>query len=214
MMNAELQHLLAESPVVPVVTIQDPASAVPLAQALIDGGVPVIEITLRTAAAFDAIRAIKSEIPQAIVGAGTVLNSRDIDRAIEAGSEFIVTPGTTSSLLKSAVSCGLPFMPGVSTVSDLMCCLEQGLNTLKFFPAEAAGGTAVLKAFAGPFPDVRFCPTGGIGLHNLAEYFAIPSVISVGGTWIAPTRLIESGDWKGITRLAMEARQKIATVLE
>jgi len=176
-----------------------------LAQALVSGGIPVLEITLRTAYGLEAIRLIKNEVAGAIVGAGTVTNSRDLDNALNAGSEFIITPGITDNLLKAGVSCGMPFIPGIATVSELMSCVEKDVNILKFFPAEASGGVNALKAFVGPFPGVRFCPTGGINLNNMADYLALPSVLSVGGSWIVPDKLIATEDWASITALAREA---------
>lgn len=204
--------ILARAPVVPVITINDIATAVPLAQALVAGGIPVLEVTLRTEHGLDAIRQIRAEVEGAIVGAGTVLSIGDLDAALDAGSEFIITPGLTDTLLRAGASCGVPFMPGVATVSEMMRCLEQGLDTLKFFPAEASGGASALKAFSGPFPEVAFCPTGGIGLNNIGDYLKLPSVLSVGGSWLAPDKLIASGDWAGITRLAREACELVASL--
>ena len=198
-------EILAMAPVVPVITITDVDQAVPLAKALIRGGIPVLEITLRTDQGLAAISRIKQEIEGAVVGAGTVTDGRELDQALAAGSEFIITPGLTPSLLAAGVACGVPFMPGVATVSELMACLEKGLRTLKFFPAEASGGAAALKAFSGPFPQVRFCPTGGIGPDNIASYLALNSVLSVGGSWITPDRLIAEQNWAAITDLAEQA---------
>ena len=204
------REILSLAPVVPVIMISDIEHAVPLAKALKAGGVPVLEVTLRTPEGLEAIRRIKAEVDGVVVGAGTITNATELEKAIEAGSEFIITPGLTPELRKEGAACGLPFMPGVATVSEMMCCLEQGLDTLKFFPAEANGGAKALKAFAGPFPDVGFCPTGGIGLKNMAEYLALPSVLSVGGSWIAPDDLMALNDWQSITNLAKEACDKVA----
>lgn len=204
-LSGAARQILKQAPVVPVITINKLESAVPLAKALMAGGIPVLEVTLRTAHGLEAIRLIKEQVPDAIVGAGTVLNETDLANAVAAGSEFIITPGLTDSLLQAGVNCGVPFMPGIATVSDLMRCREKGLDTLKFFPAEANGGAKALKAFAGPFADMAFCPTGGIGLNNLESYLALPSVLSVGGSWIVPDKLIDQGDWDGITTLAREA---------
>ena len=209
-MNA--REILAMAPVLPVIVINDVNDAVPLAQALLEGGLPVLEITLRTASGLEAIRRISNEVEGAVVGAGTVLNTRDLDQCLAAGSEFVITPGLTEPLLQAGVHCGVPFMPGVATVSELMTCLEQGLDTLKFFPAEASGGASALQAFAGPFPQLRFCPTGGISLNNMASYLALETVLSVGGSWIANANAIKAGDWCTITRLAREARTSVDTI--
>lgn len=211
-MSIQLRHLLTQAPIVPVISISDIDSAVPLARALIAGGIPVLEVTLRTAHGLEAIRRIRAEVEGAIVGVGTVLNERDLDSAVAAGSEFIITPGLTDRLLQAGIDCGVPFMPAVATVSDLMRCLENGLDTLKFFPAEAMGGVKTLKAFAGPFPDVCFCPTGGIGLHNIADYLALPTVLTVGGSWVVPEQLIADGNWSEITLLAREAVELVASL--
>lgn len=211
-MSIQLRHLLTQAPIVPVISISDIDSAVPLARALIAGGIPVLEVTLRTAHGLEAIRRIRAEVEGAIVGVGTVLNERDLDSAVAAGSEFIITPGLTDRLLQAGIDCGVPFMPAVATVSDLMRCLENGLDTLKFFPAEAMGGVKTLKAFAGPFPDVCFCPTGGIGVHNIADYLALPTVLTVGGSWVVPEQLIADGNWSAITLLAREAVELVASL--
>ncbi|MGD9662431.1 MAG: bifunctional 4-hydroxy-2-oxoglutarate aldolase/2-dehydro-3-deoxy-phosphogluconate aldolase [Porticoccaceae bacterium] len=203
-MNDKGCNILRQTPVVPVIRIEDVKTAVPLAQALVAGGITVLEVTLRTACGLEAISRIRGEVEGAIVGAGTVLNGFDLDNALDAGSEFIITPGLTSSLLKAGATCGVPFIPGVATASELMSCVDAGLNTLKFFPAEASGGVKTLKAFGGPFPDVHFCPTGGISPANLADYLAVPSVLTVGGSWLAPDNLIASNKWAEISRLAEE----------
>ncbi len=211
-MSAAAQAILKQAPVVPVITIRDINTAVPLAQTLVAGGLPVLEITLRTPEGLAAIRLIRHEVEGAVVGAGTVLGQGDLDAALQAGSEFIVTPGLTDNLLRAGAACGVPFIPGVATVSELMVCLEQGLDTLKFFPAEAVGGAAALKAFGGPFPQVRFCPTGGIGPANIHQYLALASVLSVGGSWLTPDDLVARGDWAAILRLAREACALVTTL--
>ncbi|MBR9912249.1 MAG: bifunctional 4-hydroxy-2-oxoglutarate aldolase/2-dehydro-3-deoxy-phosphogluconate aldolase [Gammaproteobacteria bacterium] len=211
-MSRTSREILKLAPVVPVITIRDIKDAVPLAKALVAGGIPVLEVTLRTPQGLEAIRLMKQEVEGAVVGAGTIVNERDLDNAVEAGSEFIITPGLTDNLLRAGMKCGVTFLPGIATISDLMRCMEHGLDTLKFFPAEAAGGAKTLKAFSGPFPDIRFCPTGGIGLNNIADYLAVSSVLSVGGSWLTPDNLINAGDWAGITRLAKEATEKVASI--
>lgn len=208
-MPLNAQQVLQMAPVVPVIVINDIAEAVPLARALLKGGIPVLEVTLRTTQGLEAIKRIRDEVEGIVVGAGTITSTQQLEQALAAGSEFIITPGLTPRLLDAGVSCGVPFMPGIATVGEMMCCLEKGLDTLKFFPAEANGGASALKAISGPFPDVSFCPTGGIGPHNLANYLALKSVVSVGGSWLTPEKLLSSGDWEGITQLAIEACQLV-----
>lgn len=208
-MSDTSRDILKQAPVVPVITIHDIDTAVPLANALIAGGIPVLEVTLRTPQGLEAISLIKAEVEGAVVGAGTITNTVGLQQAIDAGSEFIITPGLTDSLLAAGVACGVPFMPGTATVSDVMRCLEAGIDVMKFFPAEANGGAKALKAFAGPFAGVSFCPTGGIGLGNMADYLALPSVLSVGGSWICPDDLIAKGEWQAITDLAAEACEAV-----
>jgi len=209
-MENSLHAIVAKAPVMPVVTLQRGADAVPLARALLAGGLPVIEITLRTAAGLEAIRRIRAEVEGVIVGAGTVTTPADVDEALAAGAEFLVSPGATPALLNAGVGCGAPFMPGIATASELMVCLDKGLDTLKFFPAHAIGGANGLKALAGPFPQVSFCPTGGIGLAQLDEYFAVAAVKTLGGSWMAPASRIAEQDWRGITALATQAAAKVA----
>jgi len=211
-MSYTAQQLFAMAPVIPVITIDDIDRAVPLARALVDGGLPVLEITLRTELGLEAIALIKREVENAVVGAGTILNQIDLDKALAAGSEFIITPGLTPELLKAGALCGVPFMPGIATVSELMCCLDAGLTDLKFFPAEASGGAKTLKAFGGPFPQVSFCPTGGVSPDNLASYLQVSAVKTVGGSWMTPTNLVAEGDWDGISALAREACELVASV--
>ncbi len=211
-MKAQLSKILHQAPVMPVLVIHDLADAVPLAKALRDGGLPVLEVTLRTPQGLEAIRLIRNEVADVIVGVGTVTNTAELDAAIAAGSEFIVTPGHTRSLLRAGIESKVPFLPGVSTVSELMNCLEQGLDILKFFPAQAAGGAAALKAFAGPFPQASFCPTGGIGPGNIGDYLALPSVLSVGGSWVAPEPLLAEKNWSEITQCASVATALVASV--
>lgn len=204
-MECDPREILKQAPVVPVITIRAVDQAVPLARALVGGGLPVLEITLRSEHGLEAIRRIRAEVEGAIVGAGTVLRGQEFELAVAAGAEFIVTPGTTPDLLQTAQRIGTPFLPGVATVSEILHCLQYGFETLKFFPAEAAGGIAMLRAFAGPLPQLRFCPTGGIGPDNAAAYLALPNVISVGGSWLTPEAAVERGDWKTIGRLARQA---------
>jgi 2-dehydro-3-deoxyphosphogluconate aldolase / (4S)-4-hydroxy-2-oxoglutarate aldolase len=191
--------------VIPVLTITDAKHAVPLAHALFDGGLTVLEITLRTPAALEAIRLIKAHGPDADVGAGTVLSSQHAEAARKAGARFLVSPGFTSTLLDEAEQWGIPWLPGIATATEAMTLMERGYRMAKFFPAESSGGIAALKGLAAPLADIVFCPTGGIGPDNLAAYLATPNVVCVGGSWVAPHALIDGGDWTGITKLARAA---------
>lgn len=197
--------LFALAPVVPVVVIDDADTAVPLARALVRGGLPAIEVTLRTEAGLPAIERIAAEVPEAVVGAGTVTTPEQAAAAAEAGSAFLVSPGCTDRLRGAMADTGVPFLPGVATASEAMALLEQGVDALKFFPAEAAGGRAYLKSLSGPLPQVRFCPTGGITPASAPEYLALPNVGCVGGTWLTPREAVEAGDWSRIESLAKEA---------
>jgi len=193
------------APVVPVVVVTDAADAVPLARALVAGGLPAIEVTLRTPVALDAIRAIAAEVPDAVVGAGTVLSPEQVTDSVTAGARFLVSPGWTDVLLDAMRASGVPFLPGVSTTSEVVTLLERGVREMKFFPAQAAGGTAYLKSLAGPLPLARFCPTGGIGPGSAPEYLALPNVRCVGGTWMLPDDALAAKDWGRVERLAREA---------
>ncbi|MET9353404.1 bifunctional 4-hydroxy-2-oxoglutarate aldolase/2-dehydro-3-deoxy-phosphogluconate aldolase [Streptomyces sp. NPDC006617] len=193
------------APVVPVVVVDDLADAVPLARALVAGGLPAIEVTLRTPVALDAIRAIAAEVPGAVVGAGTVLTAQQVTEVVAAGARFLVSPGWTDTLLKAMRGSGVPFLPGVSTTSEVVALLERGVREMKFFPAEAAGGTAYLKALAAPLPQARFCPTGGITPASAPKYLALPNVGCVGGSWMLPKDAIAGRDWGRVEALAREA---------
>lgn len=203
--SLNIDQIMRAGPVMPVIVVESPAQGVALARALVAGGVRVLEVTLRTDAALDTIRAIREELPEAIVGAGTVLNAHDVDRVMKAGAAFAVSPGCMNGLLSHARRCGLAFLPGVCTPSDVMHVLDAGQDRMKFFPAEQAGGIAMLKALAGPFRQARYCPTGGIGAHNAADYLALPNVLCVGGSWIAPDAAIREGAWERVTELARAA---------
>jgi len=200
-----LISILKLQPVVPVLVIRDLAHAVPLARALVAGGLKAIEITLRTPVALEAIRAVADAVDGAVPGAGTVLNARQFHQAVEAGSQFIVSPGTTQELLDVARKSPVPMLPGAATPSEVMALREEGYEVLKFFPAEQAGGAAYLKSLSSPLAGTLFCPTGGITPDNARDYLSLPNVVCVGGSWVAPTAMVEAGDWDGITRLAMEA---------
>ena len=197
--------IAAKAPVIPVLTIVRLADAVPLAQALVKGGLPVLEITFRTGVAVEALAAIAREVPEAIVGAGTVLDQTQLRQAIDAGARFGVSPGCTPALAQAVKASGLPFLPGVQTVSEALAVREQGFSLLKFFPADAAGGTGWLKAEAAPLAGLRFCPTGGIGLSTAPAYLALPNVACVGGSWVAPRDAMAAGDWSRIGHLAEQA---------
>lgn len=200
-----LLSLLNGQPVIPVLKIDDVADAVPLARALARGGLPVIEVTLRTRDALEAIRRIRQEVEDAVVGAGTVLNARQFDDATRAGSRFIVSPGATRQLFEAARGSEVPLLPGAITPAEIMAAAEEGLDFLKFFPAEQAGGAAFLKSLASPFAGIRFCPTGGVTAGNAGDYLSLPNVICVGGSWIAPDAMVKAGQWDAIEKLARAA---------
>jgi 2-dehydro-3-deoxyphosphogluconate aldolase/(4S)-4-hydroxy-2-oxoglutarate aldolase len=197
--------LLGRTPVVPVLTIEDAAQAAPLARALVSGGLAVLEVTLRTAAALAAIKAIADAVPEAVVGAGTVINAADIGKAVAVGARFLVSPGTTAALADAFAAAPVAALPGCATVSEAMALAERGFEVLKFFPAEPSGGLAWLKAVAEPLPRIRFCPTGGVNIANAAAYLALPNVVAVGGSWVAPRSMIGAGKFDRIAELAREA---------
>lgn len=205
-MHQAIERVVSAAPVVPVMVIEKLEHAVPLGRALVAGGLPVLEITLRTDCALDAIRAIKAEVEGAIVGAGTVNTPADVARAVEAGSEFLVSPGSTPRLIDAVLESGVPILPGVNSPSEVMALMERGFKYLKFFPAEAAGGVPMLKSIGGPLPQVKFCPTGGVSLKNLNDYLGLANVVCVGGSWMAPVDMMHACDWSGIEKLAREAR--------
>jgi 2-dehydro-3-deoxyphosphogluconate aldolase/(4S)-4-hydroxy-2-oxoglutarate aldolase len=197
-------ELMRVGPVIPVIVIDDVAQAVPLAKALIAGGVRVLEVTLRTPVAIDAIRAISREVEGAIVGVGTISRAEDFAAAVAAGARFGVSPGLTPALIAAARASGLPLLPGVMTPSDVIAARAAGFTELKLFPAQQAGGIGMLKALAGPFPEVMFCPTGGVTSASAPEFLALPNVACVGGSWLTPKDAIAAGDWGRITALARE----------
>ncbi len=199
-----LQEMLTRAPVVPVLTIEDEAHAVPLGRALVAGGLPMLEVTLRTPAAIGAIRRIAEEVEGSIPGAGTVLNPRDLERCAEAGAKFAVSPGLAEG---ARLDGPVPLLPGVATATEVMAAIAAGFEYLKFFPAVPAGGVAMLKAFAPVFPQVRFCPTGGVSLENAPQFLGLANVVCVGGSWVAPAAAVRAGDWSRITELARGAAQ-------
>ena len=203
--RARLLELFALAPVVPVITIEEAKAAVPLARALVAGGLRVIEITLRTPAAVEAARAIIAEVPEALVGIGTVLTVRDLEQAAALRAAFAISPGQSAELLDAAASLDLPFAPGIQTPSDLIACVTHGFDLVKFFPAVPAGGLPALSALAGPFPQVRYCPTGGISETNVVQWLAHPKVVAVGGSWVAPSSDIKAGHWPAIESRARAA---------
>jgi len=202
--SIQAEALCRMAPVIPVIVVHDVAQAVPLARALVAGGLPVLEVTLRTPAALEAIAAMAG-VEGGIVGAGTLLSPADVSAAVDAGARFGVSPGTTPALLDACEAAGLPLLPGVATASEAMAMLDRGYRVQKYFPAEVAGGVAGLRALGAPIPQIGFCPTGGIGPGNVAAYLALPNVLCVGGSWVVPADRIAAGDWDGIQRLAAEA---------
>ncbi len=197
------------APVVPVLIVSEVSLAGPLARALVAGGLPALEVTLRTAAALDVIRAMSS-VEGGVVGAGTLLTRADVKAAKAAGARFGVSPGATPALIEACEDEGLPLLPGASSASEAMLLLERGYTVQKFFPAEQAGGAAFLRALSSPLPQVRFCPTGGIGTKNASDYLSLPNVLCVGGSWVAPKEAVAAGNWGEVTRLAAAARQLTA----
>ncbi|WP_171170797.1 bifunctional 4-hydroxy-2-oxoglutarate aldolase/2-dehydro-3-deoxy-phosphogluconate aldolase [Ruegeria sp. HKCCA0370] len=198
------REICALAPIVPVLVVDDAAQARPLAEALIAGGVPALEVTLRTPAALDAIK-LMSEVPGGVVGAGTLVTPEDVRAAKQAGALFGVSPGATDALIAACEAEDLPLLPGAATASEAMALLEKGYDMLKFFPAEASGGAPALKAIGAPLPQISFCPTGGVSPSNASDYLSLPNVICAGGSWVAPKQLVENGDWAGIETLAREA---------
>lgn len=201
----KIREILKHSKVIPVLELDDPKTAPDLAVALCEGGANVLEITLRTQAAFDVMAAIKESVPQAIVGAGTVNTEKQISTCKELNLDFMVSPGLHTPILEAALDSGIPYLPGVATASEVLAASHAGLDSLKFFPAAAAGGIAMLKALNGPYGDIKFCPTGGINSDNCADFLSLENVICVGGSWLAPRQLVLQRDWAGITALAKSA---------
>ncbi len=197
--------VMRDAPVIPVIVVQDAAQAVPLARALVAGGIRMLEVTLRTPVAREAIRAIAQEVPEAVVGAGTVRSAADAKAAAQAGARFAVSPGFTVAVGRACRDLGLPLLPGVATGSEIMMAQDEGYDALKFFPALQAGGTAMLKAWAGPFAEVIFCPTGGVSAANAQEFLGLPNVACVGGSWLTPADALRANDWARISGLALEA---------
>lgn len=206
-MSLTALQVMQDAPVIPVIVLHDVAHAVPLAQALIAGGIRMLEITMRTPVALDCMRAISAEVPQAIVGAGTVCSTRDLDACLEAGARFAVSPGYTTQLGVDCRERDVPLLPGVATASEIMLAQNDGYTALKFFPALQAGGVGMLKALYGPFKHIQFCPTGGLTAQNAAEFLALPNVVCVGGSWLVPADALLSADYARIETLARQAVQ-------
>lgn len=201
----QVQSLLQACPLVPVIAINKPEHALPLGRALVAGGINILEITLRTPYGLDAIRELRAKLPEAWVGAGTVTTIeqyRDVDKA---GAQFVITPGVTESLLEHAITARAPLLPGVATMSEMLMGYQRGFRHFKFFPAEVSGGINALKAFSGPFPDICFCPTGGIKKNTARDYLALDNVAAVGGSWLTPQDVIDAGDWDQVTAIARES---------
>jgi 2-dehydro-3-deoxyphosphogluconate aldolase/(4S)-4-hydroxy-2-oxoglutarate aldolase len=204
MSDAYLLAILKSVPVIPVLTVHGPEDAVPLARALVAGGLSVLEVTLRTEGALKAIEAMAREVAGAVIGAGTVLTASQVSEAQSAGATFLVSPGSTTKLSEAAHHAGVPLLPGVATASEAMAMAEMGHHVLKFFPAEPAGGVAYLKSLAAPLPHLTFCPTGGIDAAKAKSYLALPNVVCVGGSWVTPADAVNAGDWARVTSLAKE----------
>jgi 2-dehydro-3-deoxyphosphogluconate aldolase / (4S)-4-hydroxy-2-oxoglutarate aldolase len=198
-------QVMLDAPVIPVIVLNDVAHAVPMAKALVAGGIRMLEITLRTSVALECMRAIADQVPEAVVGAGTIRSAADAKAALAAGARFGVSPGYTSTVGKTCQDIGLPLLPGIATGSEIMTAQEDGYTELKFFPAMQAGGPNLLKAWAGPFTDIKFCPTGGVSPENAPQLLALPNVVVVGGSWLTPADVMARGDWAQITALAKEA---------
>lgn len=198
-------ELFAMGPVVPVLVIENVEDAVPIAQALIAGGIKVLEVTLRTANALAVIKEIASKVPEAMVGSGTVTNPETLQQSIDAGAKFALSPGMTTELLAAAKKSSIPLIPGISSISELMKGIDAGFDHFKFFPAEAAGGAKTIKSVSGPFPNVRFCPTGGINLGNMGNYLSLSNVSCIGGSWLVPDETVKNKDWAAITEITKKA---------
>ncbi|MCB1800102.1 MAG: bifunctional 4-hydroxy-2-oxoglutarate aldolase/2-dehydro-3-deoxy-phosphogluconate aldolase [Gammaproteobacteria bacterium] len=205
-----IEQIVTATPVLPVIVVNKVAHAVPLARALVAGGIRVLEVTLRTPVALDAVEAIAKAVPDAIVGVGTLTRPEQFAQASDAGAQFAVSPGLTRVLLNASGQSELPFLPGVFTPSEAMAARDVGFEYLKLFPAQQAGGIGMLKAMASPFSELKFCPTGGVGPDNFRDFLALPNVVCVGGSWVAPLDLVEAEDWDGITALARAATGEAA----
>lgn len=207
--NFTALQVMQDAPVIPVIVLNDVAHAVPMARALVAGGIRMLEVTLRTPQALACIEAIAREVPEAVIGAGTVRTKSDVQAAAMAGARFAVSPGYTHAVGQACFDAGLALLPGVATGSEIMMAQEVGFTELKFFPAMQAGGPALLKAWSGPFFDVKFCPTGGVTLQNAPDFLALPNVVCVGGSWLVPADALQAGDWARITQLALDTKKLV-----
>ena len=203
------KELFALGPIVPVLVIKKVEDALPIAEALLTAGIKVLEVTLRTAAAIDVISIIAKELPEAVIGAGTVTNAEQLQRTYDAGAKFAISPGLTKDLLTAGNNGKIALIPGISSISEMMDGIDLGYDHLKFFPAEASGGVKVIKSISGPFPDIKFCPTGGINVNNVRDYLALPNVACCGGSWLVTDEIVETKNWTGITILAKQALEHI-----
>jgi len=203
------KDLFAMGPIVPVLVINKVEEALPIAEALLTAGVKVLEVTLRTPAALDVISAIAKELPEAIIGSGTVTNRMQLQQSYDAGAKFAISPGLTKDLLQAGNEGNIALIPGISSISELMDGADYGYDHLKFFPAEASGGVKAIKSIGGPFPDIRFCPTGGINLNNIRDYLALPNIMCCGGSWLVSNSIVENKNWSEITRLANQALEHV-----
>ena len=199
------QELFSMGPIVPVLVIKDVADALPIAEALLTAGVKVLEVTLRTPSALDVIKTIAKELPEAIIGAGTVTNREQLQQSYDAGAKFAISPGLTKDLLQAGVEGNIALIPGISSISEMMDAIDCGYDHLKFFPAEASGGVKAIQSIGGPFPDIKFCPTGGININNIKNYLALPNVACCGGSWLVTDEIVKAKDWSAITTLTNQA---------
>jgi len=212
-MKNDVFATLGNNPVIPVLVVEDAAHAVPMAKALVAGGLTALEVTLRTKSAIDVVERIANEVPEAIIGVGTVTRPEQFELVKRAGAQFVVSPGLTPTLAQAAKDNEMPFLPGAVTASEIIMAMELGITDLKFFPAGTSGGASALKGFSTVFAGVRFCPTGGVKPDNMQDYLSLPNVATVGGTWLVTADLLEKGDWGSITRLASEAKAKAEAIL-
>ncbi|WP_371379269.1 bifunctional 4-hydroxy-2-oxoglutarate aldolase/2-dehydro-3-deoxy-phosphogluconate aldolase [Thalassotalea aquiviva] len=203
--HVQPQDVFSQGAIVPVLVIEQVEDAVPIAKALIKGGINILEVTLRTENALEVIKEIATHLPDSMIGAGTITNKKNLQQAIDAGAKFAISPGLTPELLAYAKKGTVPLIPGISSISELMTGIDAGYDHFKFFPAEAVGGVKVIKAISGPFPNVKFCPTGGINLNNMSDYLALSSVDCIGGSWLVPAQAVKNKDWDQITELAKQA---------
>ena len=213
MMKNDVFAVLGNNPVIPVLVVENADHAVPMAKALVAGGLTALEVTLRTKSAIDVVERIANEVPEAIIGVGTVTRPEQFEQVKAAGAQFVVSPGLTPTLAQAAKDNEMPFLPGAVTASEIIMAMELGITDLKFFPAGTSGGPSALKGFSSVFSGVRFCPTGGVKPDNMQDYLSLPNVVTVGGTWLVSTELLESGDWDRITHLAHEAKTKAEAIL-